>query len=83
MSEYRLCINKMHSFFCVLFITHLLVYPIAVTKTYFNLKQVKKSDSKGAIVMKGYNTENGYMGYVGGKYLLFASESDYYEWFED
>ena len=27
--------------------------------------------------MKGYNTENGYMGYVEGRYVLFASESDY------
>ena len=24
--------------------------------------------------MKGYNTSNGYMGYVEGKYILFASE---------
>lgn len=27
--------------------------------------------------MKGFNTENGYMGYVNGGYQLFASESDY------
>ena len=27
--------------------------------------------------MKGYNTENGYMGYVEGRYVLFACESDY------
>lgn len=33
--------------------------------------------------MKGYNTDHGYMGYVSGKYLLFASESDYYEWIND
>lgn len=33
--------------------------------------------------MKGYNTENGYMGYVNGEYRLFASESDYMEWMED
>ena len=32
--------------------------------------------------MKGYNTENGYMGYVGGEYLLFASEADYREFFD-
>ena len=30
--------------------------------------------------MKGYHTENGYMGYVDGGYRLFASESDYYEY---
>ena len=33
--------------------------------------------------MKGYNTESGYMGYVDGEYLLFASESDYLEWIEN
>ncbi len=33
--------------------------------------------------MKGYNTENGYMGYVDGGYRLFASESDYMEYMED
>lgn len=33
--------------------------------------------------MKGYTTENGYMGYVGEGYRLFASESDYREWMED
>ena len=26
--------------------------------------------------MKGYDTSNGYMGYVEGKYILFASERD-------
>lgn len=33
--------------------------------------------------MKGYITSDGYMGYVGGKYQLFASESDYLEWMEE
>lgn len=32
--------------------------------------------------MKGYNTDDGYMGYVDGKYILFASEADYLEWME-
>ena len=27
--------------------------------------------------MKGYVVENGYMGYLDGKYVLFADESDY------
>ena len=27
--------------------------------------------------MKGFNTSDGYMGLVGGKYILFASEDDY------
>ena len=29
--------------------------------------------------MKGYVVENGYMGYLDGKYVLFADESDYEE----
>ena len=33
--------------------------------------------------MKGYTTENGYMGYVDGDYQLFASEADYREWMEE
>ena len=32
--------------------------------------------------MKGYNTDYGYMGYVDGEYILFASEADYLEWME-
>ena len=33
--------------------------------------------------MKGYATETGYMGYVDGRYMLFASEEDYREYMED
>ena len=29
--------------------------------------------------MKGYYTDTGYMGFVNGKYMLFASEADYIE----
>ena len=29
--------------------------------------------------MKGYFTESGYMGFVDGRYMLFASEEDYRE----
>lgn len=32
--------------------------------------------------MKGYYTQSGYMGFVKGKYMLFASESEYYEYME-
>lgn len=31
--------------------------------------------------MKGYCVAEGYMGYVQGKYILFASEQDYKEFF--
>ncbi len=33
--------------------------------------------------MKGYNTENGYMGYIDGGYVLFASEADYRDMVEE
>ena len=33
--------------------------------------------------MKGYNVESGYMGYVNGRYMLFACEADYLEYFEN
>ena len=32
------------------------------------------------LAMKGFNTSDGYMGLVEGRYILFASESDYYEY---
>lgn len=33
--------------------------------------------------MKGYFTSAGYMGLVNGKYILFATELDYYEYITD
>ncbi len=30
--------------------------------------------------MKGYTVESGYMGYVDGVYMLFASEADYQDY---
>ena len=33
--------------------------------------------------MKGYTTAGGYMGFVDGGYILFASERDYKEYMED
>ena len=33
--------------------------------------------------MKGYVTAGGYMGYVNGSYMLFASEDEYREYCED
>lgn len=32
--------------------------------------------------MKGYVTANGYMGLVEGRYILFASETDYREYMD-
>ncbi len=33
--------------------------------------------------MKGYVVENGYMGYMNGRYMLFADEQDYREIFTE
>ena len=33
--------------------------------------------------MKGYFTESGYMGYVDGRYVLFACEKAYFEFAEE
>jgi len=33
--------------------------------------------------MKGYFNDCGYMGLIDGQYLQFATETDYYEMFED
>lgn len=33
--------------------------------------------------MKGYYISTGYMGYVGGEYMLFATEEEYKEYMEE
>lgn len=33
--------------------------------------------------MKGYYTGSGFYGYMDGRYVLFSSESDYYECMDD
>lgn len=33
--------------------------------------------------MKGYIVGNGYMGYINGRYRLFANEEEYREYMED
>lgn len=38
---------------------------------------------KGRFIMKGYLVSDGYMGYVDGRYMLFASETDYMEYMND
>ena len=43
----------------------------------------KRRPAEGGCVMKGYFTKEGYMGFVNGKYMLFASESDYREYMEE
>lgn len=31
-------------------------------------------------MLKGYYTNEGYMGFVSGKYMLFSCENDYYDY---
>ena len=38
---------------------------------------------KEAIQMKGYYTSDGFWGYMGGHYVLFSSEADYYEMMDE
>ena len=38
---------------------------------------------KEDIKMKGYYNNSGYMGYVDGRWVLFASEGDYMDYMED
>ncbi len=33
--------------------------------------------------MKGYYTSEGYMGYISGRYMLFANEGEYKEIFDE
>lgn len=33
--------------------------------------------------MKGYFVNAGYLGYVNGRYMLFASESDYHDYISE
>lgn len=47
-------------------------------KLVTSVKESRRTDK-----MKGYNTSNGYMGYVDGKYILFASDKEYFEFMED
>ncbi len=37
----------------------------------------------GCLMIKGYAVPEGYMGYVDGIYMLFATESDYREYLEE
>lgn len=42
-----------------------------------------KSEKRSVFFMKGYVIEAGYMGYVDGRYMLFANEEDYLEYCEE
>ena len=42
--------------------------------------RMKRTEGK---TMRGYYTNGGYCGRVNGKYILFASESDYFDFMSD
>ena len=42
----------------------------------------EQNQSVGGKIMKGYNTETGFMGFINGTYLLFSCEEDYEEYME-
>lgn len=51
-----------------------------------NIKwQIQKTlqDEQEEKHMKGYTTSSGYMGWVEGRYILFASEREYREYIEE
>ncbi len=48
----------------------------SLTKPPEGRRKILKGDNN----MKGYSIESGYMGYVNGGYMLFASETDYEEY---
>lgn len=47
---------------------------------YSEITKSEGEDRKGGFVMKGYDVQVGFMGYVDGEYILFASEAEYYEY---
>ena len=51
--------------------------PAAIRKT-----KAAESEQEDTI-MKGYYNNSGYMGYVAGSWVLFASEGDYRDYMED
>lgn len=42
-----------------------------------------RKECERRFMMKGYAVESGYMGYVNGVYMLFASETDYVDYLEN
>ena len=52
--------------------------------SFFGIIQAEKPISgKGGLKMKGYYTKEGFWGLVNSRYMLFASETDYYEMMEE
>ena len=66
----------------ILFIGQYVRYPDSVRKMQVTLKQNRDKD-KETENMKGYYTNAGYRGWIGDRYMLFSSESDYIEYMEE
>ena len=49
----------------------------------YNVYQKVKAQKKEVAAMKGYYISDGYMGFVENGYILFASETDYYDYMEE
>lgn len=49
----------------------------------YTQKEGNRGIEEGGQHMKGYYNNSGYMGYVEGSWVLFASESDYRDYMED
>lgn len=49
----------------------------------YHIVRNKEQTKKGGIFMKGYFVADGYMGYVDGRYMLFADEDDYREYISE
>lgn len=48
-----------------------------------SIQNEENSFEQEVIFMKGYNTASGYMGFVNGTYILFATEDEYLEYMEE
>ena len=47
------------------------------------IQERRGTGGKRRNVMKGYDTAGGYMGFIGGRYILFASEAEYVDYMSD
>lgn len=58
--------------------------PFYGTGSMLEYRQIRKGFGRtGGFVMKGFYTASGFCGMVEDKYMLFASEADYYEYMSE
>ena len=56
---------------------------IIASETGNSNRKPQRARYKEDLIMKGYCTESGYMGYVDGSYILFSCEDDYLDYVEE